>query len=219
MAGARLAALRLAFGGAGRLAPGSAARAAEALFAHPQRHPRRPWEVEIVRRGEPLTLPGDLPAVTWGAGPPVLLVHGGRAGARSSPRTARRTVVLIASPSSLNDAVARFEALVALPPRVARRFEARLEDRTALTLADLDIARFGSRLADTAALVVHSLDDDEVPYGEAERIVGAWPGATLSTVLGGDHRRLLREPDVVREVVAFVGGVPAVGVLSADAAR
>lgn len=50
MAGARL---RLAFGGAGRLAPGSAARAAEALFAHPQRHPRRPWEVESSAAASP----------------------------------------------------------------------------------------------------------------------------------------------------------------------
>lgn len=269
-AAVRLAALRALFAGPGRLVPGLAARAAAELFARPQRHPRRPWEVALERRGEPVGLPGGLHATSWGAGPTVLLVHGWsgrgtqlaafvdplvRAGHRvvamdgpahgDSPGTttdpnafagavaaAEKTLgplrgvvahsfggasvalavsrglraeraVLIAAPSSLEVGLKAFETLLGLPAPIARRMRRRLEQRAGTALPDFDVASVADRLA-VPALVVHGPDDAEVPYAEAERIAAVWPGARLRPVPDGGHRRLLRDPEVVAEVVGFL---------------
>ena len=59
-----------------RLAPEESAALAARLFLTPQRHDRPAREAELLRTGTPLRLPGEVSAVAWGAGPPVLLTHG-----------------------------------------------------------------------------------------------------------------------------------------------
>jgi pimeloyl-ACP methyl ester carboxylesterase len=54
------------------------------------------------------------------------------------------------------------------------------------------------------ALVVHDPVDRETPFEHARSLVRAWPGAELLSVAGLGHRRLLRDPEVVRAVVAHV---------------
>ncbi len=49
-------------------------------------------------------------------------------------------------------------------------------------------------------LVVHDLDDDEVPVEDARAIAAGWPGAELVTTAGLGHRRILRD-DEVRDLV------------------
>ena len=53
------------------------------------------------------------------------------------------------------------------------------------------------------ALVIHDRDDREVPYASADRIVRAWPDATLVATQGLGHRRILRDASVIERVVAF----------------
>ncbi|HKQ70627.1 MAG TPA: alpha/beta fold hydrolase [Polyangiaceae bacterium] len=55
------------------------------------------------------------------------------------------------------------------------------------------------------ALVVHDRDDQEVPYQDAERVVRRWPNAILMGTRGLDHQRILRDAEVVRRAVAFLG--------------
>ncbi len=76
VAGVRPDHLRGALALGGRVAPGPAARVAEQLFSRPRRHPKRPWELALAERAEPLVLAGGLRALAWGEGPVVLLVHG-----------------------------------------------------------------------------------------------------------------------------------------------
>lgn len=51
------------------------------------------------------------------------------------------------------------------------------------------------------ALVVHDLDDTEVPYRNGQLLAHAWPGARLATTAGLGHRRILRDPRVTGEVL------------------
>ncbi len=64
-----------------------------------------------------------------------------------------------------------------------------------------------SRLA-TPLLVVHDEQDREVPHAEAVETAQAQPGAQLLTTTGLGHRRILKDPQVIREVVRFMGGEP-----------
>src|SRR5438094_395807 len=75
----------------------------------------------------------------------------------------------------------------------------------------------GAQLARFVAplLVVHDRDDAEVPWQDGAIIARIWPGAVFSTTGGLGHRRILRDPCVVRGVTAFV----AERVLSGASAR
>lgn len=66
------------------------------------------------------------------------------------------------------------------------------------------------RDAEVPLLVVHDVDDREVPFAHGERLASAWPGAVLERVQGLGHRRIIRDAGVVQRAVAFVldGGAP-----------
>jgi len=56
----------------------------------------------------------------------------------------------------------------------------------------------------TPILVVHDLQDADVPYAHGEEIARAWPGAELLTTRGLGHRAILRDGQVVQRTVAFL---------------
>lgn len=114
------------------------------------------------------------------------------------------SVVLIATPSSVEDVIRRFGDLVGLRGAAMHAFRDALERQTGVTLADVEIFERAARLT-TPALIVHDRDDREVPFHDAERLAARWPGAMLHATEGLGHRRILRDDGVIRRVVAFVG--------------
>jgi pimeloyl-ACP methyl ester carboxylesterase len=65
-----------------------------------------------------------------------------------------------------------------------------------------------ARRITTPLLVVHDDGDREVPLQEAIDTASAHPGAQLLPTTGLGHRRILKDPHVIREVVRFMGGDP-----------
>lgn len=57
---------------------------------------------------------------------------------------------------------------------------------------------------DTRALVIHSSDDQVVPFENGEAIAAAWPGARFVACEGLGHRRILADPRVVGHAVALM---------------
>jgi len=57
---------------------------------------------------------------------------------------------------------------------------------------------------DAGMLVFHDRSDDEVSIVQAEQLAARWPNARLVISEGLGHRRILRDPDVIAETVAFV---------------
>jgi pimeloyl-ACP methyl ester carboxylesterase len=70
-------------------------------------------------------------------------------------------------------------------------------------LAGFDLPALTQRLSQ-AALIVHDAGDREVPPAAARRLARGWSGAQRVETDGLGHRRLLRNPDVVARVTAFV---------------
>lgn len=54
------------------------------------------------------------------------------------------------------------------------------------------------------AVILHDLDDAEVPYREGQMLAHSWPGARLMATAGLGHRRILRDPRVIGQVVEFL---------------
>ena len=113
--------------------------------------------------------------------------------------------VLIAGPSSIAGVLRRFSGFVGLPGTVERRFFDRMEARVGIPAESLDVAEFSVQLP---TLIVHSRDDRDVPFAEAEAIAGAWPRAELLALDGLGHRRILRDPEVLAAVVGFLADGP-----------
>ena len=61
-----------------------------------------------------------------------------------------------------------------------------------------------ARSIDVPALIVHDREDPQVDLADAEELAAAWPGARLVTTEGLGHGRILRDPEVIEEAVAFL---------------
>jgi pimeloyl-ACP methyl ester carboxylesterase len=96
------------------------------------------------------------------------------------------------------------QAFLGFGPRIRagflRRFEARFGPMDSFRL-DAVIAAI-HRLPQL--LLVHDRDDPETSYEGSVGLLGHWPGAHLETSEGLGHRRVLRDPDLVKKAVAFL---------------
>lgn len=113
------------------------------------------------------------------------------------------SVVLIATPSSIEDVLRRFCALVGIRGSARHAFRQGLEQLTGVPIRDVEIFERVAALR-VPALIVHDRDDREVPFHDAERLAARWPGAELHATAGLGHRRILKDEAVIGRAVTFV---------------
>ena len=113
-------------------------------------------------------------------------------------------VVLLAAPSDVVRFSSLFEDHLGLTPRTRRTMRRNLEARLRTRWEDLHMPTI-VRALPASALLVHDRGDPDVPYAQGVEIAEAWPGARLVGTEGLGHRALLRDAEVVRRVVAFLG--------------
>ncbi len=77
-------------------------------------------------------------------------------------------------------------------------------DRVGMPIDAVDLHRIADEIERPELLVIHDPADRETPYASAASLVSHWEGARLTTVEGLGHRRVLRDPAIIRQVVAFV---------------
>lgn len=116
---------------------------------------------------------------------------------------AAERVVLLAAPADVVRFSTAFADYLRLPPGARAVMRRNLETRLQMRWDDLHLPTIARTLG-ARALLVHDREDEEVPFVHAEEIAAAWPGARLVPTAGLGHRGLLRDPDVVRETVAFL---------------
>jgi pimeloyl-ACP methyl ester carboxylesterase len=117
---------------------------------------------------------------------------------------AARRVVLLAAPGDVVHFAHAFTRHLRLSARAGRAMRHNLETRLQIRWDELHLPTIARGLR-APVLLVHDREDTDVPYGQAEEIAAAWPGARLMATTGLGHRAILRDPAVVAEVVAFVG--------------
>jgi len=97
----------------------------------------------------------------------------------------------------------RFGDTLGISQKVMDGMRQRTERRLGFRWSELDVTRH-ARSRTQPLLVVHDLEDDEVPHADGAAIVDAWPGARLLSTRGLGHRRILRDAEVVAAAVGFV---------------
>lgn len=113
------------------------------------------------------------------------------------------------SPNALvPDSVDRFCRSVGLDEIERALFEQQLGASAGITVDGLRIQHLiGAR--DSALLVIHDVDDREVPFTHGDRLAQLWPNARLQATQGLGHRRILRDSAIIQRVVdAVADGVP-----------
>jgi pimeloyl-ACP methyl ester carboxylesterase len=114
-------------------------------------------------------------------------------------------MVMIAPPVDLRDFTRAFAQTLNFSEPVRQRLHQRLDVRFGVSIGDVRAERLAAAMS-RPLLVIHDEDDREVPLACGEAIAHAWPGAELRRTRGLGHRRILRDPDVVRATVGFATG-------------
>jgi pimeloyl-ACP methyl ester carboxylesterase len=116
---------------------------------------------------------------------------------------AGRLVMLAPMASPLSYA-RQFATVLGFGERTFRRLVTRVERRVGAPMRHFDVPELGRAVAMPPTLIIHDRDDVSTPVTDGAAIAAAWPRARLHVTSGLGHRRILRDPDVVTEVVDFV---------------
>lgn len=142
-------------------------------------------------------------------GPAALLVAHSLGGAAASVALAHGLqadrVVLIAPAADPEAATERFARMIALPQRLWRALICSFERRVGVAFDDLQAHRNAPCIA-RPALIVHDVEDREVPWSEGERYARYWAGSRLLSTRGLGHNRIAGDAGVIAAALRFAHG-------------
>jgi pimeloyl-ACP methyl ester carboxylesterase len=90
--------------------------------------------------------------------------------------------------------------------RVRAGMVGRIERRFDVSMSSFDLTLMARQMTPPPLLVIHDRDDHETRWPDSNDLSRAWPNARLLTTSGLGHRRILSNPQVIAQVVQFVGG-------------
>lgn len=111
--------------------------------------------------------------------------------------------VMIAPNAIVHDAVDKFARLLALDDADKTTFLHHLSQNSGVSVESLSLATLiGGR--DSGMTVIHDRDDREIAFELGAQLAATWPNARLVATEGLGHRRILRDPAVIHEVVETI---------------
>jgi pimeloyl-ACP methyl ester carboxylesterase len=111
--------------------------------------------------------------------------------------------VLVSSPNRFSSIVDEFSEELGLRPEAARVFDRHIERIAHRPITTFTAANLLGAIRQPA-LVIHSRDDKEVSFRNAEEIVAAWPDAELQAFDGLGHRNILFASPVIRAAISYL---------------
>lgn len=113
-------------------------------------------------------------------------------------------IVCISPPARMEGLFASFAETLRLPAGVQSRFRQMLEREFGDDVWERLSPAAHARSLRIPALVIHDRDDRAVPLGEGRALARAWGGARLIETEGLGHRRILTDPQAIKQAVSFV---------------
>jgi len=114
-------------------------------------------------------------------------------------------LILLAPAEDMVAATDRFFHKVRLGRHLRGRFFDWHERHTGIHPEQLQVHRYLPALGQPG-LIVHDLDDAEVPWEEGERYARHWPHARLLTTQGLGHHQIVDAPQVIEAALAYLRG-------------
>jgi pimeloyl-ACP methyl ester carboxylesterase len=120
-----------------------------------------------------------------------------------SGRIRPERAAFLAALSNVRGSLLRFAGAVGLPDPERDRFASLVEERVGRPADDLHIDRAANGIT-TRLLLVHDPQDHEVPFEDSRAIAEHWRASQLVPITGAGHRRILKLPQVIDQVVRFL---------------
>lgn len=118
-----------------------------------------------------------------------------------------KRAILIAPAADPVDAGYRFARFVGMAEYLCQRMFDLFAARLGISFEDQQAQRFAPAIG-RPALIVHDLEDRDVPWSEGERYARYWPDSRLLTTRGLGHNRIVDDPTVIAAGLAFLHGKP-----------
>ncbi len=119
----------------------------------------------------------------------------------STGRDAR--AVVFAPPASIVRASTHFARRLGLPETIRRDMQQRFERAMGRPWSDFELPH-SLRGVRAPALVVHDVEDRDVPIASGLAVARAWPGARFLATRHLGHAKALRDPQSLRDAVDFL---------------
>lgn len=116
-----------------------------------------------------------------------------------------RRAILVSPSADLAAATRRFTELMRLPEDFGERMIDAFIDGP-VPINELQAHRIAPRI-DAEGLILHDLEDREIPCEEGERYAQHWPGARMIRTRGLGHTRILADERVIAAGLAFLAGM------------
>jgi len=114
-------------------------------------------------------------------------------------------LVLLSAPIGPRVVAGRFADFLYLSDDFVERFASYVEKAAGRSADSFGAAVAGPTAGTEKVLVIHDEGDEIVPFSEGQQIAAAWPDAVWHPTRGLGHNRILRDADVVRTAVEFIG--------------
>lgn len=113
-------------------------------------------------------------------------------------------LVLIGVPNRLKWVIQDALDTMKTPKAASKHFIKIIEDKIQAKVREMDIQRAYDKMQVQDALIIHDKRDYVVPFSNAEAIHAGWPNSTLLIAEGYGHYRLMKNPELIGRVGAFV---------------
>lgn len=113
-------------------------------------------------------------------------------------------VVCINPATHLDFLIDSFCNSLAIPARTRDVFLQRLQKHYGGDIGSVISARENVAGLSVPALIIHDVNDNEVPWQQGQQLASNWPGARFLQTQGLGHRRSLRDKAIIQQVVNFI---------------
>lgn len=124
-----------------------------------------------------------------------------------NPVLSLKRAVLVTTPDRFSDRISDVAQRVGVSQKVQRRLVQRMQ------AADIDVSAFNvsdfvKTINVASALILHDKHDRIIPIHQSRNVHSNWPQAQFVEIEGTGHFRILRTPEVLDRIVAFIQTEP-----------
>ena len=113
-------------------------------------------------------------------------------------------IIMIGSPSKIDEIFKNFFRLIQLPEAAKKHFEDLLKRIFQLEIESMQVTNWVTAIPHMQGLLIHDRGDKVIPFEESESLMAQWPMATLMETEGLGHYKIMKSKQVVDSVVSFL---------------
>lgn len=120
-----------------------------------------------------------------------------------NPLLSLKKAVLVTTPDRFVDRISDVAQRVGVSDKVQQRLIERLQAEN-IDVEAFNVSDFVKSIKVESALILHDKDDRVIPIHQSKNVHSSWPQAQFVEIEGTGHFRILRTPEVLDRIVAFI---------------